>query len=216
MRIALAQLNFTVGAFEANFARMRAAIARAEASGADLVVFSEMAATGYPPRDLLHHARFVDRNLALLDQVAALSTGRLAILIGFVDRNPAPRGQAAVQRRGALPLAAASSRASTSRCCRPTTSSTRTATSSRRATVAPIEVHGRAPRRHDLRGRLERPRLLARAALPPRSDLRPGGRRAPICSINISASPFELGKADAPARDDPPGGAQTRPAISST
>jgi NAD+ synthetase len=93
MRIALAQLDFTVGAFEANFAKIRDAVARAGSEAADLVVFSEMAATGYPPRDLLNHARFVDLNLALLDRVAALSTGQLGILIGFVDRNPSPVGK---------------------------------------------------------------------------------------------------------------------------
>jgi NAD+ synthetase len=93
MRIALAQLDFMVGAFEANFAKIRDAVARAEAAAADLVVFSEMAATGYPPRDLLNHARFIDLNLALVDRVAALSTGRLGILIGFVDRNPSAVGK---------------------------------------------------------------------------------------------------------------------------
>jgi NAD+ synthetase len=52
-----------------------------------------MAATGYPPRDLLDHPRFVDLNLELLDRVARLSTGHLAILIGFVDRNPSAVGK---------------------------------------------------------------------------------------------------------------------------
>ncbi|MBM3779242.1 MAG: NAD+ synthase [Acidimicrobiia bacterium] len=93
MRLALAQLDFTVGAFEENFRRMRDAVARAAAAHADLVVFSELATTGYPPRDLLTQSGFVDRNLALLDRVAALSTGTLGILIGFVDRNPAPGGR---------------------------------------------------------------------------------------------------------------------------
>jgi NAD+ synthetase len=93
MRIALAQLDFTVGAFDANFLKMRDAAARAEQAGADLVVFSEMATTGYPPRDLLNHPRFIDLNLELLDRIAALSTGRLAILVGFVDRNPSAEGK---------------------------------------------------------------------------------------------------------------------------
>jgi hypothetical protein len=95
VRVTLAQLNFTIGAFNANLERMQRAVARADADGASLVVFSELATTGYPPRDLLAHARFVDRNLDLLERLA------------------------------------------TSRCCRPTTSSTRTDTSSR---------HGRWPR----------------------------------------------------------------------
>ncbi len=93
MRIALAQLDFTVGAFEANFEKIRTAVGQAEGAGAELVVFSEMAATGYPPRDLLGHPRFVDLNLELLDRVARLSTGRLAILLGFVDRNPSSVGK---------------------------------------------------------------------------------------------------------------------------
>jgi predicted amidohydrolase len=93
MRLVLAQLNFTVGAFEGNFAKISAAVAQAKAAEAGLVVFSEMAATGYPPRDLLNHPRFIDLNLALVDKVAALSTAQLGILIGFVDRNPSSDGK---------------------------------------------------------------------------------------------------------------------------
>jgi NAD+ synthetase len=93
MRLALAQLDFTVGAFEANLCKMREAVGRAEQAGADLVVFSELAATGYPPRDLLNHPRFIDLNLEVLDRVARLSTGGLGILLGFVDRNPSSAGK---------------------------------------------------------------------------------------------------------------------------
>jgi len=93
MRLALAQLNYRIGAFDSNLARMRAAVERAAAARADLVVFSEMAATGYPPRDLLHHARFVDLNLDLVHRLAALSTADLGILVGYVDRNPSVEGR---------------------------------------------------------------------------------------------------------------------------
>jgi NAD+ synthase (glutamine-hydrolysing) len=93
MRLAIAQLNFTVGDFDGNFVRMADAAARAGEAGADLLVFSELAATGYPPRDLLTHAAFVDANLALVDRVAALSTEALALLVGFVDRNPSASGK---------------------------------------------------------------------------------------------------------------------------
>jgi NAD+ synthase (glutamine-hydrolysing) len=93
MRIALAQLNFTVGAFDGNFRKMAAAVGRAAGERADLVVFSELATTGYPPRDLLTHASFVDRNLEQLDRIAALSTASLAILVGYVDRNPTGEGK---------------------------------------------------------------------------------------------------------------------------
>ena len=94
MRLTFAQLNFTVGAFDANFERMANAVRAAEAAGSSLVVFSELATTGYPPRDLLAHERFIDRNLETLDRLAALSTGTLAVLTGFVDRNPSSSGKA--------------------------------------------------------------------------------------------------------------------------
>jgi NAD+ synthetase len=93
MRLALAQLNFTVGAFDANFARIADAAARARDAGADLLVLSELAATGYPPRDLVTHDAFVDANLDLVDRVAALTDDRFAILIGFVDRNASSPGK---------------------------------------------------------------------------------------------------------------------------
>src|SRR4249920_3280175 len=93
MRLTFAQLNLTVGAFDANFERIRQAVAQAEADESDLVVFSELATTGYPPRDLVTHPRFVDANLDLLERVAKLSTARLGILIGFVDRNDSKEGK---------------------------------------------------------------------------------------------------------------------------
>jgi NAD+ synthase (glutamine-hydrolysing) len=93
MRLALAQLNLTVGDFDGNFRKMGDAVARAGAAGANLVVFSELATTGYPPRDLLNHPRFVDLSLDLLERLAALSTGSLAILVGCVERNPSSAGK---------------------------------------------------------------------------------------------------------------------------
>jgi NAD+ synthase (glutamine-hydrolysing) len=93
MRFALAQLNFTVGAFDRNFARVRDAAARARSAGADLLVLSELATTGYPPRDLLTHAQFVEGSLALRDRIAALSDADLGILVGCVEPNPAGDGQ---------------------------------------------------------------------------------------------------------------------------
>jgi NAD+ synthase (glutamine-hydrolysing) len=93
VRLALAQLNFTVGAFDANFVKMRDAMAKARAAGADLVVFSELAPTGYPPRDLLSHSGFVEANLAVLDRVARLTDAGLGALVGFVDPNPTKAGK---------------------------------------------------------------------------------------------------------------------------
>jgi NAD+ synthase (glutamine-hydrolysing) len=93
MRVSLAQLNFTVGAFDANFQKIEAAAARATREGADLLMLSELATTGYPPRDLLTHGAFVSSSLALRDKVAALSTDTLGILIGAVEPNEARGGK---------------------------------------------------------------------------------------------------------------------------
>ncbi len=93
MRFALAQFNFTVGAFDAIFARVASAAAEARAAGADLLVLSELATTGYPPRDLLNHAGFVDGALAVRDRIAGLSDAQLGILIGTIEPNPAGDGK---------------------------------------------------------------------------------------------------------------------------
>jgi len=93
MRLALAQLNFTVGAFEKTFTAIRDTIVRARALGADLVAFTELATTGYPPRDLLFHDSFIDANLALIDRVAALTDEATGVVIGCVTRNTAGDGK---------------------------------------------------------------------------------------------------------------------------
>ncbi len=98
MRIAVAQIDYTIGAFEANFEAMAAAVARARAAQVDLVVFTELATVGYPPGDLLERRDFVDRNLQQLERVARLSDEQLGLLVGFVDRNLSGRRQTAAQR----------------------------------------------------------------------------------------------------------------------
>ena len=60
---------------------------------ADLLVLSELATTGYPPRDLLNHASFIDANLALRDRIARLSDAQLGILVGAVEPNPGGNGK---------------------------------------------------------------------------------------------------------------------------
>jgi len=93
MRIALAQLNYTIAAFDRNLEKQAAAVAAAADRGADLVVLSELATLGYPPGDLLERSDVVDRNLEQLDRIARLSDGGPAILVGFVDRNPDEDGK---------------------------------------------------------------------------------------------------------------------------
>ena len=66
MRLALAQINNTVGDLEANAAKILDFARRASERGADLVAFPELALTGYPPRDLVEKHSFLDRTAAAL------------------------------------------------------------------------------------------------------------------------------------------------------
>ncbi len=91
MKIALAQLNPTIGDIPGNLRKILAAYARASAMGADVVVTPELSLLGYPPKDLLLKPRFVADNLAALDQLVA-QVGRTALLVGYVDQSPDRRG----------------------------------------------------------------------------------------------------------------------------
>ncbi|MDR7421802.1 MAG: NAD+ synthase [Armatimonadota bacterium] len=91
MRLALAQVNVTVGDIAGNVARIIGALERARAAGARLVAFPELAVPGYPPEDLLLRPDFVEANLEALDQVVAATRGLVAV-VGFVDRARAPAG----------------------------------------------------------------------------------------------------------------------------
>ncbi len=84
LRIALCQLNTTVGDLDGNTALIVDALDVAEAAGADLAAFPELAITGYPPEDLVLKPGFVADNRAALAKVAA-RTGRCAAIVGFVD-----------------------------------------------------------------------------------------------------------------------------------
>ena len=86
VRIALGQLNTTVGDLDGNVARMVEWTARAADAGADLICFPELAITGYPPEDLVLRPSFVEDNLAALDALAASTAGSsCAVVVGFVD-----------------------------------------------------------------------------------------------------------------------------------
>ena len=88
LRVALGQLNTTVGDLDGNVARMIEWTARAADAGADLICFPELATTGYPPEDLVLRDAFVQANLsALLELAAATSGSPCAVLVGFVDRS---------------------------------------------------------------------------------------------------------------------------------
>lgn len=86
MKIGFAQINPTVGDLQGNFEKIAAAYQRLAAAGAELVITPELAITGYPPQDLVFKSRFVPQNLEMLARLHAL-VRNAALLVGFVDRN---------------------------------------------------------------------------------------------------------------------------------
>jgi NAD+ synthase (glutamine-hydrolysing) len=86
VRIALAQINTTVGDLDGNVAKMAEWTIRASDAGADLVCFPELAITGYPPEDLVLRPQFVKDNLSALESLAGATAKACPVLVGFVDR----------------------------------------------------------------------------------------------------------------------------------
>jgi len=86
LRIALAQINCTVGDLKGNLAKLRDSIEKAELAGADIIAFPELAITGYPPEDLLLKPRFVEDNLNVLKELTK-SAGNIVLVAGFVDKD---------------------------------------------------------------------------------------------------------------------------------
>ena len=103
MKIGLAQLNPTVGDLRGNQRRILDAYRELTARGAELVLTPELALTGYPPQDLVFKSRFVPLNLEVLDELHR-EVGDVPLVVGFIDVNTGP-GQpfynaAAVLQRG--------------------------------------------------------------------------------------------------------------------
>jgi len=92
MKVALAQINTTVGDLAGNEAKISAAYRRGVEAGVDVVVFPELTTTGYPPRDLLLKSEFVAQNLAVLNRLAAM-TEKTALLAGYVGENKSRPGR---------------------------------------------------------------------------------------------------------------------------
>jgi len=83
-RLALAQINPTVGDIPGNTSKILDYLERAREAGADLVAFPELATTGYPPEDLLFKKSFLIDNVAAMAKVAAASRG-IAVVLGYVN-----------------------------------------------------------------------------------------------------------------------------------
>jgi NAD+ synthase (glutamine-hydrolysing) len=92
MKIALAQQNHHIGNIEYNTGKILEAIGQAKLKGADLVVFSELAVCGYPPRDFLYFHDFIRKCEAAIESIAAVAQG-IAVLVGAPQRNPNVHGK---------------------------------------------------------------------------------------------------------------------------
>jgi len=86
MKIGFAQINVTVGDLRGNFEKIATAYEQLAREGAEIVVTPELAITGYPPQDLLFKSRFVPENLEVLAHLHARLHGP-ALVVGFVDPN---------------------------------------------------------------------------------------------------------------------------------
>jgi NAD+ synthase (glutamine-hydrolysing) len=92
MKIFLAQQNYHIGNFEANTAKILKAIEEAKAGGGELVVFSELAVCGYPPRDFLEFDDFIVQSEAALEKIREASLD-IGVLVGAPSRNPVKEGK---------------------------------------------------------------------------------------------------------------------------
>lgn len=92
MKITLAQQNYHIGNFEANFQKMKAAVEEARAANSDIICFGEMATCGYPPRDFLEFDDFIKSCEDVVDRLCELSHN-IAIVVGSPTKNPNADGK---------------------------------------------------------------------------------------------------------------------------
>jgi NAD+ synthase (glutamine-hydrolysing) len=93
MKVALGQINPTIGDFTGNCEKVLSFAARAREAGCGLVVFPELCLCGYPPMDLLEYELFVEENLKALRQVQNAAPKEIGLVVGYVDRNRSRPGK---------------------------------------------------------------------------------------------------------------------------
>lgn len=101
MKIALGQINPTVGDFSGNAAKIVEFSRRAQTAGAGLVLFPELSVCGYPPRDLVERASFVAMNRESAEQIAAATTG-IAVICGLVTPADSDTGKSVMNSAALL------------------------------------------------------------------------------------------------------------------
>ena len=103
LRIALAQVNPTVGDLAANAALVRQNVAAAQSAGAHIVVFPEMVLTGYPVEDLALRPSFQSASQSAIAELANELTGEIVAIVGYLDQvNGAPQNMVAVISGGEI------------------------------------------------------------------------------------------------------------------
>jgi NAD+ synthase/NAD+ synthase (glutamine-hydrolysing) len=101
VKIALGQINPTVGDFSGNSRKIIEFANRAKAEGAELIVFSEMCVCGYPARDMVERPAFVRRNQETVEKIAAATRG-IAVICGFVTPAKAETGKSVMNSAALL------------------------------------------------------------------------------------------------------------------
>jgi NAD+ synthase (glutamine-hydrolysing) len=101
VKIALGQINPTVGDFSGNAAKIIEFSRRAKADGAGLILFPELAVCGYPPRDLVERPSFVARNRESAEQIAAATSG-IAVICGLVTPAESETGKSVMNSAALL------------------------------------------------------------------------------------------------------------------
>ena len=88
LRVALAQINPTVGDLAGNAGLIAQAVKSAQAQGANLIVFPEMIVTGYPVEDLALRPSFQAASIRAVEEIAAAITGDIVAVVGYLDQGP--------------------------------------------------------------------------------------------------------------------------------
>lgn len=92
MKVAIAQINPVIGNFRHNFNRIKLFAEKARSQGCDLVVFSELVLSGYPPQDFLEQPDFIEANQKCFKQLVESIQG-IGVIVGFVGKNTTSKGK---------------------------------------------------------------------------------------------------------------------------
>ena len=101
VRIALAQINPTVGDFSGNSAKIIDYSLRAKSAGVDLVLFPELSVCGYPPRDLVERPWFIERNRQAAEEIASRTSG-ISVICGLVTPAKSATGKSVMNSAALL------------------------------------------------------------------------------------------------------------------